>query len=731
MKYLACAILFLIAGDLRCQETPDARSVLQKAGTVYRRPAALELEGTKINERHDEYSDSTLRTPFTLWLTADNQYRMESLNKSGSSLQICDGEKNWNYNPYSKRYSVNPGKSDPIFLFDSRVDLRTPASHLKEARILRQEVVETAGVKHSCHVIQASYEHPQKTGNVDLGDVTFWVEQDTYLIWKTSVSPVRDFGKSGGKISGIETTLYTGIRMDADPPPGTFAFTPPPGATEQTPGGSDKRSAALLGRPAPDFKLRSLDGKEVQLADFRGQVVLLDFWATWCGPCREEMPKLNKLSKDFKNKGVVVLGIDAGEAEDIVRNFIRANKYEFPILLTSSPRDPVFDRYAAHAYPSMVLVDRQGLVAVYKVGSGERTEQTLREDFTRVLAASYVPPKPSAEPAPVSDWPTPVTALDFLHRGYRNLRNKDYANAIQDANAALKLNAGWTSAIRLRAQASSDAKDYDAAAADYAALIGKQPDWGQMYNLRGLAYSHAGKHNLAIPDYTKAIELDRYVPSFHNNRGWAYLETGDTDNAIRDLNDAIDLSPEYTRAYENRAKALDKRNDLHGELADLEVILRIAPTDPWAKSQRDDVRRRMGLDAAPREPEVLPASTAEEPAPALVPVPLPDAVDASLPAPKLISPPDDSVFDIFPRRTTLAWEPSDGAVSYIVEWDYSYKGVWHSEEHNTPGATFRSSGAAFTFDFVGAQPGRWRIWPLNAAGERGQSSEWRTFRYLR
>lgn len=739
MNYRAFAILPLISAGVWAQDAPDPRIILEKAGSVYRAPSALELKGVKTHEQHDEFTETTLRTPFTLWLTADNQYRMDSKSKMGSSLQICDGEKNWNYISQTNRYFVNTGKSDPAYLFDSQVDLRTPASKLKEAKILRQETLETGGAKHLCQVIQASYERKQKKGSMEFGDVTFWVEQDTYLVWKTSVTMVVDMGKYGGKTPGTETTLYSSIQLNAEPPSGTFVFTPPAGATEQKPGGSDKRSNALLGRPAPDFKLRNLDGKEVQLADFKGKVVLLDFWATWCEPCREEMPKLNKLSKEFKDKDVVLLGIDVGEDEDTVRSFIKENGYQYPILLTSSPGDPVFDSYAAHSYPSMVLIDRKGLVADYKVGSGESTEQTLRDDFTRVLAANYVPPTPSAEPKatvttsskPVVEWPDPVTAIDFLQRGYRNLRDKSYTSAIQDANAALKLKPDWASAIRLRAQASYDAKDYDAAVNDYTALIEKYPDWGQMYNQRGLGYSYGGKHDLAIPDYTKAIELDRYVASFHNNRGWAYRETGDIENAIRDLNDAIGLSPEYTRAYENRAKAFDKRNDLHSELADLDVILRIAPTNQWAKNQRDDVRKRMGLDAAPGEPESQATADTQPATPAPVAIPLTESIDSSLAAPKLISPPDDSVFTIYPRRTTLQWEASEGAVSYIVEWDYSYRDLWHSEDHPATRVGYPCTATTFTFHFVGAQPGRWRIWPVNAAGERGQASEWRTFRYLR
>jgi thiol-disulfide isomerase/thioredoxin len=634
MKYWAFAILPLICVGAWAQDAPDPRAILEKVGSVYSAPKALKLQGARIDEQHDEFTDVTLRAPFTLWLSADNQYRLESRSKTGSSLQVWDGEKNWVYTSLMNQYSIDAGRFDPAYLFESQVDLRTPARRLKEAKILRLEVLETGGAKHPCQVIQASYDRKETKNTMlsvelrqEVGDVTFWVEQDTCLVWKTSMTKVLDMGKFGGKTPSSETILYSSIQLETDPPPGTFAFAPPPGATEMKSGAVNQRPNALLGRPAPDFKLLNLEGKEIQLADFKGKVVLLDFWATWCGPCRKEMPKLNKLSKEFQGKDVVVLGIDVGEDEDTVRGFIKEGGYQYPILLTSSHGDPVIVSYAARALPSMVLIDRKGLVADYKVGSEDNREQTLRDDFTRVLAASYVPPTPSPElkatvtasSRPIVEWPDPVTAIDFLQRGYRSVRDRNYTSAIQDANAALRLQPDWDAALRLRAQAAYDAKDYGAAVKDYTALIEKHQDWGQMYNHRGLAYSHGGEHNLAIPDYTKAIQLDGYVAEFHNNRGWAYLETGDTESAVRDLNDAIELSPEYTRAYENRARTFDKRNDLHNELADLEVILRIAPTNQWAKNQRDDVLRRVGLDPAAGEhkspaPNDDPESALPEPA---------------------------------------------------------------------------------------------------------------------
>lgn len=126
-----------------------------------------------------------------------------------------------------------------------------------------------------------------------------------------------------------------------------------------------------------------------------------------------------------------------------------------------------------------------------------------------------------------------------------------------------------------------------------------------------------------------------------------------------------------------------------------------------------------------------PAHSTSSSPPATVVTILPsDTIDVSLPAPRLVSPADGAIFDIYPRRTTCQWEPSARAVSYVLEMDYSYNGRWHSEDQNLrPG--FLVKGTEYNFDFVGAQPGRWRVWPVSASGLRGTPSEWRTFRYTR
>ena len=113
-----------------------------------------------------------------------------------------------------------------------------------------------------------------------------------------------------------------------------------------------------LSGSAPDFDLMSRDGDSVSLSDLSGQVVMINFWATWCGPCREEMPHLEALYQRYSDLGFVLLGINVEEDSSGADDFLAETPVSFPILF--DPASKVSELYEVVAMPSTVLVDRSG-----------------------------------------------------------------------------------------------------------------------------------------------------------------------------------------------------------------------------------------------------------------------------------------------------------------------------------------------------------------------------------
>lgn len=145
------------------------------------------------------------------------------------------------------------------------------------------------------------------------------------------------------------------------------------GQVQQTENQDDAAAAAAipiqaeLGALAPDFSLPVLDGQTVRLSEFRGKPVILNFWATWCPPCRAEMPALEEIWQQYGRGDVVVLGVDQGEGTAVVERFINTKVHTtFPILMDQ--RQTIGDTYFVRSLPTTFFIDPNGFIQEIRVG---------------------------------------------------------------------------------------------------------------------------------------------------------------------------------------------------------------------------------------------------------------------------------------------------------------------------------------------------------------------------
>ena len=217
---------------------------------------------------------------------------------------------------------------------------------------------------------------------------------ETIAIAKTDSLPRRVGSKTEipgedamGAMNSI--TLFTAVKADPMMDEKTFSTTAPAGYKKsEAPAGEDEQGPSLkvkAGDAAPEFALKDTEGKEVTLASLKGKVVLLDFWATWCGPCKAAMPLIQKIHEDYKSKGVAVYGVNTWEKkEGAGKKYMDDKKYTYGCLLAGDKL--ATDGYGTSGIPTLVIIDKGGKIALLEVGLGPDGDKKLRAAIDASLA---------------------------------------------------------------------------------------------------------------------------------------------------------------------------------------------------------------------------------------------------------------------------------------------------------------------------------------------------------
>lgn len=302
-------------------------------------------------------------------------------------LLVSNGAKSWAYVPKLKQYTETDGgsvvadgeeeeeqeggSSDERDLAEkfSRLVMTVMGEMVKSPKavgVKPAEAVKYEGKKYMWPVVQSLSK--QSADGQSLTEVT--VDPETMRIGRLMWSYGRG---TGAEHSVIQMTVdFERFQAGEPPPESTFEFDPPKKSKRvdsvPIPG---QTGSFLLNQAAPDFEARTLSGDKVRLAELRDRTVVLNFWASWCGPCRRELPTISKLHEELKDKGLVVLGVN-DEGRDDAREYVQTTGLKFPTLDDSARK--LHRLYRVTNIPSIFIIGRDGKVVRFLRGAHEEAE---------------------------------------------------------------------------------------------------------------------------------------------------------------------------------------------------------------------------------------------------------------------------------------------------------------------------------------------------------------------
>lgn len=389
----ALAVIALVpAGAARAATLPpEAAALLTKVRETYGALQRFDLAGASHIDINGANFNNKVDVRMRFSADRPKRFRNEVQNPNFPSRYVCDGDSVWAWLPMVRQYvawpiasarimaEIDPGLAQSM---NPLLDFERLGTRARAARVLGTDTLRLEDRVAQVTRLEVEDEPDTSRKDVSVWPRVYWIEASTGLVLRDSLRADVIHAQLG-QLTTVQVTRYARATLGGALDDSLFRFTPPPGANR---GEAPQPPAALQlrGRPAPDFTLArygavAAKGRRapapVKLSALKGKVVLLDFWATWCGPCRRWMPIVEKVKNDLAGRGLEVFAINERETDDKIAKYLKETGVKVPVLLD---RDGAVGlNYQASSIPLTVIVGRDGLVA--KVMVGLHDEAQLRE----------------------------------------------------------------------------------------------------------------------------------------------------------------------------------------------------------------------------------------------------------------------------------------------------------------------------------------------------------------
>ncbi len=364
-------ILFILCLNIYAE---DSKQIFLNATKPLRNADSYEVDGKivySINSEKTPDKPTTIEQTIKVISKGDNQNFLSLSTEQGNIQVFRNGDVLTIYSEKEKKY----------------IDRKAP-ENVKLFMLLGAPDILDRVIFGDTDFINSLTIKEENTDKADGKEKSFQVQLDTgdeFKVWLSMNDEPRivrvqtELRESDFSSGGTMDIYFNNWKINSVTDESVFKFSPPPGVSKVEP-----KKEVMLGKKAPDFTLSTLDGKKISLKDYEGKkVVVIDFWATWCGPCRMAMPILQEVYDELKDKDVVFLAVNVGEEKSKVENYIKKINYPIPVLLDTEGRTAT--AYNVQSIPRLVIIGKDGIVKGGHTGVSGNMKEELKKEILEIL----------------------------------------------------------------------------------------------------------------------------------------------------------------------------------------------------------------------------------------------------------------------------------------------------------------------------------------------------------
>jgi thiol-disulfide isomerase/thioredoxin len=377
-----CLILIPSCRELIAQE--DGKAWIERVAGTYRELKSYYFEGTVLYKM-DGFGNTTKSGNFIRYGKPGENKLLYQVGLGRSQCVLaCNGAATVAYSGDSLQYvkkqstdigalikTLYRGEAAAYLGNGLPVDYATLDSRTGSAKILGRQKVRQPSGEFDCVVVEAEI-IPDTRPPITRAIRTLWIDPRNFIVLRNTSHSQTLTPKGAVLIDVRQEMQLSSYRINEELQDPEFEYNPPPGArASESLDLSDSDAGLIVSPPTDSLALNDLDNRRTTFRELQGQVVLLDFWATWCVPCRKEMKLLESIHQRYKDKGLAVFGVDQ-ESAQLQSDFLKKKSFSYPMLVDGNRA--LTKRFKADVLPTLVLIDRSGKIAYWEQGLVEEKD---------------------------------------------------------------------------------------------------------------------------------------------------------------------------------------------------------------------------------------------------------------------------------------------------------------------------------------------------------------------